>query len=347
MMNYRLLGNSGLKVSEICLGTSTFGEEWGWGASKEDSRKIFQTYVEGGGNFIDTANEYTEGTSEKYVGEFIKQQRERFVLATKYTLADRPGDPNSAGNNRKNLFQSVEGSLRRINTDYIDLLWLHIWDFLTPVEEIMRALDDLIRSGKVFYLGVSDTPAWIVSQANTLARLMGWTPFIALQVEYSLVQRTPEREYLPMAQNLDIALLAWGPLGGGILSGKYRKPGDAPAVRRQHLRLTEKTFKIAAAVRQTASEMGCTSSQVALNWIRQQRGVVIPIVGVRKASQLEENLKCLEFRLTREQIDSLNEVSRIELGFPYEFYSNPLIVERVYAGVASRIDNHRKPLGEL
>ena len=195
-----LLGRSGLRVSELALGTMTFGEEWGWGASKADSQKVFDAYAEAGGNFVDTANRYTEGTSEKFVGEFIHSDREHFVLATKYTLKMRDGDPNFSGNHRKNLVQSVNASLKRLNTDYIDLLWVHAWDFLTPVEEVMRGLDDLVRQGTVLYVGVSDTPAWIVAQANTLADLRGWTRFVGLQIQYSLVERTPERDLLPMAR---------------------------------------------------------------------------------------------------------------------------------------------------
>ncbi len=222
-MKYYLLGKSGLRVSELCLGTMTFGEEWGWGSSKEESHRIFNAYVEAGGNFIDTANKYTEGTSEKYIGEFISSDRDRFVLATKYTSNTRKGDPNAGGNHRKNMVQSLEASLRRLNTDYIDLYWVHAWDPLTPVEELMRALDDMVKAGKILYAGISDAPAWIVSQANTLANSRGWTEFSGLQIEYSLVERTAERELLPMANSLDIGVTAWSPLGNGILTGKYNK----------------------------------------------------------------------------------------------------------------------------
>src|ERR687887_2452388 len=223
MMKYYLLGKSGLRVSEICLGAMTFGEEWGWGASKEECHKIFNSYVDAGGNFIDTANKYTEGTSEKYIREFIASDRDRFVLATKYTSNTRRADPNAGGNHRKNMIQSLEASLKRLNTDYIDLYWVHAWDPLTPTEEMMRALDDMVRAGKILYIGVSDAPAWIVSQANTLASLKGWTEFTGLQIEYSLIERTSERELLPMASALDVGVTAWSPLGGGVLTGKYRR----------------------------------------------------------------------------------------------------------------------------
>src|ERR687889_599784 len=232
-MKYHLLGKSGLRVSELCLGAMTFGEEWGWGASKDESRKIFDAYVNAGGNFIDTANKYTEGTSEKYIGEFVSSNREQFVLATKYTSNTRRGDPNAGGNHRKNLVQSLKASLERLNTDYIDLYWVHAWDPLTPIEETMRSLDDMIRAGKILYAGISNAPAWIISQANTLADLRGLTAFAALQVEYNLLQRTAERDLLPMANALDIGVTAWSPLAGGILTGKYYNKKNETEVRQK------------------------------------------------------------------------------------------------------------------
>ena len=342
-MRYKLLGKSGLRVSEICLGTMTFGEEWEWGASKKESRKIFDAYVDTGGNFIDTANRYTEGTSEKYVGEFIASERERFVLATKYTLLNRDGDPNSAGNHRKNMVQSLEASLKRLKTEYIDLYWVHAWDFMTPVEEVMRALDDMVRAGKILYAGVSDTPAWIVSQANTLASLKGWTPFIGLQIEYSLIQRTPEREFLPMARTLDMAVTPWAALGGGLLTGKYNKSAASPpdSKRPMQNRLNERNLKIAGEVHDIAVKIGCSAAQVAINWVRQQKGVIIPIVGARKLSQIKDNLGCLEYELNEEQLQRLDEISKIELGFPHDFLASPIMDRLIYAGTLSSIDNHR------
>ena len=260
-MRYRLLGNTGLRVSELCLGTMTFGEEWGWGATKEESRKIFDAFAEAGGNFVDTANLYTNGTSEKYTGEFLKGRRERFVLATKYTLNMRPDDPNGGGNHRKNLVQSLEASLSRLGTEYIDLYWVHAFDFMTPVEEMMRALDDAVRAGKVLYVGISDAPAWIVSQANTIATLKGWSPFAALQIQYSLADRTPERDLLPMAKALDIAVTPWGVLGGGVLSGKYKSPKDRPTGARYEkdetwaeANVTDRSVRIAQAASKVAKE---------------------------------------------------------------------------------------------
>lgn len=343
-MRYKLFGPSGLRVSEICLGTMTFGEEWGWGASKEESRKIFDAYVNAGGNFLDTANRYTEGTSERFVGEFIASDREYFVVATKYTLFNRMGDPNAAGNHRKNLVQSLEASLKRLQTDYVDLLWVHAWDFLTPVEEVMRALDDLVRAGKVLYIGVSDTPAWIVAQANMLASLRGWTPFAGLQIEYSLIERTPERELLPMAHAFDMAVTPWAPLGGGVLTGKFlpgRSTGENTRIKEGSARLSERNLRIAEAVVQIAEEIGCTPAQVAINWLRQKEGVFIPIVGARKVTQIQDNLKALEYPLTGEQIERLNDISKIELGFPHEFLSRDYIRDLIYAGTQDKIDRHR------
>src|SRR5580698_2019016 len=220
-MKYRLLGKSGLRVSEASLGTMTFGNEWGWGSPKAEAQKVYESYREAGGNFIDTANFYTNGTSEKFLGEFMQGHRESVVLATKYSNAAPGNDPNAAGNHRKNMMQAVEGSLKRLKTDYIDLYWVHIWDKLTPVEEVMRGLDDLVRAGKVLYVGISDAPAWWIAQANTLAHLRGWSPFVGLQIEYSLIERTVERELIPMAQALNIGVTAWSPLANGVLTGKY------------------------------------------------------------------------------------------------------------------------------
>jgi len=217
-MNYKLFGKSGLRVSELAIGTMTFGEEWGWGVNKEESKKVFEMYANAGGNFIDTANRYTEGTSEEYVGEFIKADRDHFVVATKYTLFTKRDDPNFSGNHRKNMMQALEASLKRLDTDFIDLYWLHAWDFTTPEDEVLRALDDMVRAGKILYIGISDTPAWIVSRMNAIAELRGWTQFVGLQIKFSLLERTIERELLPMARKLDMAVTPWGVLDGGILT---------------------------------------------------------------------------------------------------------------------------------
>ena len=222
-MRYKLLGTSGLRVSELCLGTMSFGDAWGFGADEKEAHRILDAFAEAGGNFIDTANKYHEGQSEEILGSFLGPDRDRFVVASKYTLAMRPGDPNAAGNSRKNLRASVEASLRRLRTDHLDLLWVHAWDYATPVEEVMRGLDDLVSAGKVDYVALSDAPAWIASQANTLAALHGWSPFVALQVEYSLIERTADRELLPVAEAFGLSVTAWAPMGTGILTGKYTR----------------------------------------------------------------------------------------------------------------------------
>ncbi len=341
-MNYKLLGKSGLRVSELALGTMTFGEEWGWGASKEESKIVFDAYVNAGGNFIDTANRYTEGTSEKFVGEFIKSDRNHFVLATKYTLKTKSDDPNYSGNHRKNMMNAVDESLKRLNTDYIDLYYLHAWDFTTPEDEILRGLDDLVRAGKIHYIGISDTPAWIVSRMNAIAELRGWTQFVALQIKYSLLERTVERELLPMARKLDIAVTPWAVIGGGILTGKYNKNKDEEgraklnkAIKDNHLKITEDVIKV-------ADEIGCSPSQAAINWVRQQPGVIIPIIGARTKEQLQDNLDCLKFSLSEDQLKHLNDISKIDLGFPHTFLESDNIRNIVFGGTYDKINNHHK-----
>ncbi|MFO0149553.1 MAG: aldo/keto reductase [Microcystis sp.] len=340
-MRYKLLGNSGLRVSELCLGTMTFGEDWGWGADKEESQAVFQAFAEAGGNFLDTANIYTNGTSETLVGEFVKGDREKWVIATKYSLNTRPGDVNACGNHRKNLFQAVEASLKRLGTDYIDLLWLHIWDSLTPMEEVMRAFDDLVRMGKVLYIGISDSPAWIVSQANTLATLRGWTPFIGLQIEYSLKERTPERELLPMAKALNIGVTAWSPLAGGVLTGKYNQPNPVDgrlSMTDQPFQIFDRDLKIAETVLEIAREIGKSPAQVALNWLRNRPNPIIPIIGARKLSQLQDNLACVDFNLTGEQLQRLDNISAISLGFPQELLASQFVRDILLGGVAAQLD---------
>ena len=345
-MQYKLLGKSGLRVSELCLGTMTFGEDWGWGSSKEESQKIYQTFREAGGNFIDTANIYTNGTSEKFLGEFIANDRDAVVLATKYTNGLDEGNPNGAGNQRKSMVQSVEGSLKRLNTDYIDVLWLHTWDFMTPAAEVMRAFDDLVRAGKVLYIGISDAPAWVVSQCNTLAELRGWTQFIGLQIEYSLIQRAPERELLPMAHTLDVGVTAWSPLASGWLTGKYSKGNKSGEDRRLDSEMMEgfveksdRNTTIAQEVDKIAEQTGHSSSQVALSWLLSKG--VIPIVGARKVSHVDDNLQCVDVELSLEQIKQLDDVSKIELGFPHDFFKAGMVRNFVYNGTFDQIENHR------
>jgi aryl-alcohol dehydrogenase-like predicted oxidoreductase len=328
---YRLLGCSGLRVSPLALGTMTFGLESGWGADEDEARQIFEAYLERGGNFIDTANIYTNGTSEKLIGRFSSDRRDRLVIATKYTLPTQSDDPNSGGNHRKSMMRSVEASLRRLETDYIDLLYLHDWDSTTRPEEILRAMDDLVRSGKVLYLGISNTPAWQISRMQAIADLRGWSPLIALQVHYNLLERTVERDLIPMAREMGLGVTAWSPLASGLLSGKYTRADldsmsslPPPEGSRQQFMMAIKTMSergltVADAVKTIAIEVGGTSAQVALAWTLRNPGVTSPIIGARTLKQLQENLEALEIKFTEAQLAQLNAVSAIELGYPHDF----------------------------
>lgn len=335
-MRYKLLGASGLRVSELALGTMTFGEAWGWGASKDESRKIFDVFAQAGGNFVDTANNYTDGTSEEYVGDFIASDREHFVVATKYTLSTRRDDPNAGGNHRKNMVQALEASLRRLRTDYIDLLWLHMWDGLTPVEEVLRAFDDLVRAGKVLYVGFSDTPAWVVSRAHAIATLRGWTPPVAVQLPLSLADRGAQRDLLPMARGLDLAVCAWGTLEGGTLTGKYFSEDGGP--RRYSGEPGETEQALAREVMAVAEEAGCTTAQVSINWVRQQASLVIPIIGARTEEQARDNLACLENELSEEQLERLTAAAPIRLGFPHAFLASQHVTELIFGDTRPLID---------
>jgi aryl-alcohol dehydrogenase-like predicted oxidoreductase len=341
-MKYRLLGKSGLRVSEAALGAMTFGEDWGWGASKDEARKVYQTYREAGGNFVDTANFYTNGTSERFVGEFINGHRQSVVLATKYSNAEPGTDPNAAGNHRKNMMQAVEASLKRLQTDYIDLYWVHIWDAVTPVDEIMRGLDDLVRQGKVLYAGISDAPAWWIAQANTLAELRGWSQFIGLQIEYSLIERTVERELIPMARALNLGVLAWSPLANGVLTGKYHGAGKAEGRMsiegmKEFLPEEQRTARIISAVKSISEQVDRSMAQVAIAWLRYRAVPVVPIIGARTLSQLADNLASLDLELSGEQLKSLDEASRVELGFPYSVYEKALVNAIRYGGMRDQI----------
>ena len=343
-MRYKLLGNSGLRVSELCLGTMTFGEDWGWGTSREESRKIYDVFRDAGGNFFDTANFYTNGTSERLLGEFAQEHRQGVVLATKFTNAPPGKDANAAGNHRKSMMQAVEGSLKRLKTDYIDLYWMHIWDQITPVEEVMRGFDDLVRQGKILYAGVSDAPAWWIAQGNTLAELRGWTKFVGLQLEYSLVERTVERELLPMAKALGIGVTAWSPLAGGWLSGKYGSGKDSGGrlddeqLRNNALQVNERAKAIAAEVTAIADKIGRSAAQVALAWLRNSTPPVIPILGARKMIQLQENLASIEVTLNADQLARLDAVSKISMGFPHEFLNKELVTAFSFGGMKELID---------
>ena len=343
-MRYKLLGNSGLRVSELCLGTMTFGSDWGWGADQEGSRKQYDHFREAGGNFIDTANLYTNGTSEKLLGEFVASDRESVVLATKYTNAAAATNPNGAGNQRKNMMQAVEASLKRLKTDYIDLYWLHIWDAITPVDEIMRGFDDLVRQGKILYAGISDAPAWRVAQANTMAQLRGWTRFVGLQVEYSLIERTPERDLIPMADAMGLGVTAWSPLASGLLTGKYHGENKGQGGRLSHKMMEEwaatddRKKHIIETVLAVAKDTGHSPAQVAISWVRQQGPVIIPIIGASKLEQLQDNIAALEFTLDAAQLKQLNDASAFELGFPHDFFTKPMVRQFLYGGFYDKID---------
>jgi aryl-alcohol dehydrogenase-like predicted oxidoreductase len=342
-MKYRLLGKSGLRVSEVALGTMTFGDEWGWGSPKDEAQEVYETYREAGGNFLDTANFYTSGTSEKFVGEFIKGHRDSVVLATKYSNAAPGKDPNAAGNHRKSMMQALEASLKRLQTDYIDLYWVHIWDGITPVEEVMRGLDDMVRQGKLLYVGISDAPAWWIAQANTLAELRGWTQFTGLQIEYSLIERTVERELVPMAQSLNLGILAWSPLARGVLTGKYHGDGKADGGRMTNEGMKDffpeeqRATRIIAAVKSVSEQVGRGMAQVALAWLRHRTVPIIPIIGARKVSQLRDNLATLDLVLSPEQLKSLDGASRIELGFPQALYEKEMVRATMYGGMWDRL----------
>jgi aryl-alcohol dehydrogenase-like predicted oxidoreductase len=342
-MRYRLLGNSGLRVSEAALGTMTFGDDWGWGAAKDEARKVYDAFRDAGGNFIDTANLYTNGTSESLLGEFTEGHRQSVVLATKYSNSLPGTDPNAAGNQRKNMMQAAEASLKRLKTDYIDLYWVHIWDQITPVEEVMRGLDDLVRQGKVLYTGISDAPAWWIAQANTLAHLRGWSPFVGLQIEYSLVERTVERELIPMAKSLNIGVTAWSPLASGVLTGKYHGHGSSEPGRmssdmmKDFMPEQQRTDRVVAAIKAASDQVGRSMAQVALAWLRYRPVPVIPIIGARKLSQLQDNLRSFDLTLSADQIGLLDDASRIELGFPYELYAKELPRTFAYGGLRDRI----------
>lgn len=342
-LRYRLLGNSGLRVSELCLGTMSFGEQWGFGADEATSHQVLDAYAEAGGNFLDTANKYHGGETEEIVGKWLTSRgRDRQVVATKYTLAMDHEDPNAAGNHRKNLVRSVEASLQRLQTDYIDLLWVHAWDDYTPYEETMRALDDLVRGGKVLYVGVSDTPAWVVSASNVAAELRGWSSYIGLQIEYSLLQRTPERDLLPMADHFGMSVVGWAPLGAGVLTGKYTRANGGDSLRKQaneqRGRTGEQSLAIARAVDEVADQLGASSAQVAIAWVQAQGYGFVPIAGARKVSQIQDTLGAVDVKLDNAQLEKLNAVSKVSLGFPHDFLAAPPVLDLVRGEIRSRID---------
>ncbi|MDR6955316.1 aryl-alcohol dehydrogenase-like predicted oxidoreductase [Ancylobacter sp. 3268] len=345
LADYKLLGRSGLRVSPLSLGTMTFGSDWGWGADSNEARRIFDIYIDHGGNFVDTSVNYTNGTAERFLGAFIGDKRERLVLATKFTMAREAGNPNAGGNHRLNMVRSVEQSLRQLATDRIDLLYLHAWDMTTRPDDMMRALDDLVRSGKILYLGICNTPAWRIAEMQTLADIRGWSPFVALQIEYSLVERTVEHELMPMAAAMGLGVLPWSPLGGGVLAGKYTRADvedsreAAVSASRKGViassgHLTERSIEIAQEVRAVADEMESTPSQIALAWTLANPAVVSPIIGVRTLAQAQENLGALDVALSAEQLDRLNRVSDPDPIFPARFVERPMVQQLIFGGAS-------------
>jgi aryl-alcohol dehydrogenase-like predicted oxidoreductase len=335
--SYTLLGRSGLRVSPIALGTMTFGTEWGWGADEAAAQRLFDLYVDAGGNFIDTADLYTEGTSETWVGRFAAARglRERLVIATKYSYNAEAGNPNAGGNHRKNLLRALDGSLKRLGTDYIDLYYLHTWDRMTPVDEVMRAMDDAVRAGKIRYVGLSDVPAWYAGRAQTLADWRGFEPVAAMQLEYSLIERNAEHEFADLATQLGMGLVPWSPLGMGVLSGKYRpsqaSEGVSGSGRLQTMgakpppgfdKLSARNFAIVAELERVAHEANRPMAQVALNWLYQKRGVASIIVGATRSEQLEESLGALDFTLAPELVARLDAASEPAHPFPYYMFAD-------------------------
>ena len=327
--HYVSLGNSGLRVSPFCLGAMTFGQDWGFGSDEDESKEVLDRYVDAGGNFVDTANVYTKGHSEKIIGDHIGRhpaRRDRVVIATKFFGSMYTGDPNAGGASRKSIYAACEQSLRRLQTDYIDLYWMHCWDRHTPIEETMRALDDLVASGKVRYIGFSDTPAWKVAQAQTTALLKGWTPLIALQLEYSLLERTIEGELIPAALELGLGITPWSPLRSGMLTGKYTRANHAESNPRRGgfvtRAFTEESFRVVDVLTGVADQLGTSPARAALAWVKAQPGVASTIIGARTVEQLEDNLGALEIQLTPEHTKALDEVSRPKLNFPFDFVQN-------------------------
>lgn len=347
--HYRLLGRSGLRVSPLALGAMTFGNDQGWGSSDEEAAAILDLYIDRGGNFIDTANFYgASGRSEELLGQMLAGRRDRMIVATKYSLTMRPGDANASGNQRRNMVRAVEDSLRRLDTDYIDLFYLHVWDATTPVEEVLRGFDDLVRQGKIVHAGLSDIPAWQASRMQAIAEMRGWAPLIALQIPYSLIERTVERDLMPMALEMGMGVIPWSPLGGGVLSGKYKADHLDPAsvehagsrhdVVQRTGRLNERGLSIAETARELAGEIGMTTAQVALAWTLEHPAVTAPIVGARTRAQLEENLGALNVRFDDGQRSRLNAISAVPKGFPHEMLESEML-GRMFGNV--RIDQRQ------
>jgi aryl-alcohol dehydrogenase-like predicted oxidoreductase len=329
----------------------TFGIEWGWGTPEETARKLFDRFLDAGGNFFDTADGYTAGKSEELLGKFVRDAkvRDKAVIATKFTFNGEAGNPNAGGNGRKNILRALEGSLRRLQTDYIDLYYLHAWDGVTPVEEVLDTLDTLVRSGKIRYFGLSNAPAWYVGRMVTLAQSQGKAAPIGLQMEYSLVERTIEREFVPAALELGLGILPWSPLSSGFLSGKYERTKDGGkgegrlektkgSANPNFKRFTPRNWRILEALLAVAKELGKSPAQVALNWITKRPGVTSTIIGATKLAQLEDNLSALEFEIPRKLWANLEKASKPRAEYPYVFYD-----EFIRAGINGQVPVRKEP----
>lgn len=345
LTNYVTLGRSGLRVSPAALGTMTFGNDYGWGMDEAGARQLFDRYVEAGGNFFDTADLYTNGNSERMLGKFVSERklRDRAVIATKFTFNMETGNPNSGGNGRKNIRRAIEASLERLGTDYVDVYFLHAWDMHTPVEEVASTLDDLVRQGKVRYVGLSDVPAWYAARYQSVAEQNGWAPVSALQLEYSLLERTIEREHVPMARSLGMAITPWSPLASGLLSGKYSKEGgqgriesfkgsDNPVFQR-FADPSARAWSVVDTVKAIATELGKTPAEIALAWVFGAAGITSTILGATKLSQLETNLGALELVLPEAHRAKLDAVSALESVHPYMYFGD--VFQKMIHGGAS------------
>ncbi|KAG9290532.1 hypothetical protein G9A89_002507 [Geosiphon pyriformis] len=361
-----LLGSTGLRVSPLCLGTMTFGEEWGFGSNFEESKKVFDYYYEKGGNFVDTANVYNQGSSEKFVGELISDKRSEIILATKYTYNPSAGalltgqpkyNPNAGGNHRKSLVENLDASLKRLGTGYVDILYVHFWEYRSSIEETMRALDDAVRSGKVYYVAISDAPAWVVSRSNTIAEFRGWSPYSALQTRYSLLDRSFEQELQPASAEHNLAVIPWGCLAEGFLTGKYTKEDLASKKNEQggrnrstikHSNIAH-NWEILETVKEIAAETGKSPAQVSLNWTAQKPGITSTLIGARNVKQLEENIQSLNFKLTPEQMERLDDISAPQkLPFPlgYKEHLNRIIGPKIEVPKKFEPIFHIKKFGE-
>jgi len=348
---YRILGRSGLRVSPLCLGCMTFGEDWSFGSNHETSRKVYDVYREKGGNFFDTANAYTNGTSEKFLGEYIEGHRSQVVVATKFTangdgfkaikgqLTTKP-NPNAGGNHKKSMVENLDLSLQRLGVRALDIFYLHFWENSTPSDEIIRGLDDVVRSGKAYHVAVSDAPAWFIARSNTIAELRGWSSFVALQTRYNLIERSYEGDLKSLTDAFSIATVTWGAIAEGFLTGKHTKESLAAGTGRaetvtQHSN-NEKNWRILDEVKKVAEEIGATPAQVSINWLL-EHGVTSPIIGARTPEQLIDNLGSLDFKLTPEQLQRLDEVSKPTLAFPFAFINRGTS----FTDAGAKVDRHR------